>query len=43
LDSVVTNGFIIRKVFVPKAIFSVAAVASQVVNFVLSLVPPDGA
>ena len=39
LDSVVTNGPIIRKVFVPKAIFPVAAVASQVVNFALSLVP----
>ncbi len=39
LDSVVLNGPIIRKVFVPKAIFPVAAVASQVVNFVFSLVP----
>jgi ABC-type polysaccharide/polyol phosphate export permease len=39
LDSVVMNGPIIRKVFVPKAIFPVASVASQVVNFVFSLVP----
>ncbi len=39
LDSIVLNGPIIRKVFVPKAIFPVAAVASQVVNFVFSLVP----
>jgi len=39
LDSVVINGPIIRKVFVPKAIFPVAAVASQVVNFLFSLVP----
>jgi ABC-type polysaccharide/polyol phosphate export permease len=39
LDSVVMNGPIIRKVFVPKAIFPVAAVASQVVNFLFSLVP----
>lgn len=39
LDSVVINGSIIRKVFVPKAIFPIAAVASQVVNFVFSLVP----
>ena len=39
LDSVVTNGPIIRKVFVPKAIFPVASVASQVVNFIFSLVP----
>ncbi len=39
LDSVVINGPIIRKVYVPKAIFPVAAVASQVVNFVFSLVP----
>jgi ABC-type polysaccharide/polyol phosphate export permease len=39
LDSLVMNGPIIRKVFVPKAIFPVASVASQVVNFILSLVP----
>lgn len=39
LDSMVINGPIIRKVFVPKAIFPVAAVASQVVNFLFSLVP----
>jgi ABC-type polysaccharide/polyol phosphate export permease len=43
LESVVLNGPIIRKVFVPKAIFPVAAVSSQVVNFLFSLVPPDGA
>jgi ABC-type polysaccharide/polyol phosphate export permease len=39
LDSIVVNGPIIRKVFVPKAIFPVAAIASQIVNFVLSLAP----
>jgi ABC-type polysaccharide/polyol phosphate export permease len=39
LDSVIANGSIMRKVFVPKAIFPIAAVASQVVNFVFSLVP----
>lgn len=39
LDSVVLNGSIIRKVFVPKAIFPVAAVVSQVVNFVFTLAP----
>lgn len=39
LDSVVLNGPIIRKVFVPKAIFPVATVISQVVNFVFTLVP----
>lgn len=39
LDSVVQNGAIIRKVYVPKAIFPVAAVVSQVVNFVFTLVP----
>lgn len=39
LDSVVLNGPIIRKVFVPKAIFPVATVVSQVVNFVFTLVP----
>jgi ABC-type polysaccharide/polyol phosphate export permease len=39
LDSVVLNGSIIRKVFVPKAIFPVATVVSQVVNFVFTLVP----
>jgi len=39
LDSVVINGPIIRKVFVPKAIFPIAAIVSQVVNFVFSLVP----
>src|SRR5574337_2095715 len=39
LDSVVLNGPIIRKVFVPKALFPVAAVASQVVNFVFTLIP----
>ena len=30
---------VIRKVFVPKAIFPVAAIVSQVVNFGLTLVP----
>jgi len=39
LDSIVINGPIIRKVFVPKAIFPVATVVSQVVNFVFTLVP----
>lgn len=39
LDSVVLNGPIIRKIFVPKAIFPVATVVSQVVNFVFTLVP----
>jgi ABC-type polysaccharide/polyol phosphate export permease len=39
LDSVVLNGPIIRKVFVPKAIFPVATVVSQVVNLVFTLVP----
>src|SRR3989304_10319953 len=39
LDSVVMNGPIIRKVFVPKAIFPAAAVAFQVVDFLFSLVP----
>ncbi len=39
LESVVVNGNIIRKVFVPKAIFPVAAVAAQVVNFIFSLIP----
>ncbi|CBE67968.1 MAG: ABC transporter permease [Candidatus Methylomirabilis oxygeniifera] len=39
LDSVVLNGPIIRKVFVPKAIFPIATVVSQVVNFVFTLVP----
>ncbi|MDD5558671.1 ABC transporter permease [Candidatus Methylomirabilis sp.] len=39
LDSVVLNGPIIRKVFVPKAIFPVASVVSQVVNFIFTLIP----
>lgn len=39
LDSVVLNGPIIRKVFVPKAIFPIVTVVSQVVNFVFTLVP----
>lgn len=39
LDAVVLNGPIIRKVFVPKAIFPVAAVVSQVINFVFTLIP----
>ncbi len=39
LDGVVVNGPIIRKVFVPKAIFPTAAVVSQVVNFIFSLIP----
>ncbi len=39
LDSVVANGSIIRKVFVPKVIFPIAAVASQVVNFLFALPP----
>lgn len=39
LDSVVVNGPIIRKVFVPKAIFPLATVVSQVVNFVFTLIP----
>jgi ABC-type polysaccharide/polyol phosphate export permease len=39
LDSIVQNGSLIRKVFVPKAIFPIAAVVSQLVNFILTLVP----
>ena len=39
LDSVIQNGAIIRKVFVPKAIFPIAAIVSQVVNFAFTLVP----
>ena len=39
MESLVLNGPIIRKVFVPKVIFPVAAITSQVVNFLFSLVP----
>lgn len=39
LSSVVDSGPLIRKVAVPKAIFPIAAVAANLVNFLLSLVP----
>lgn len=39
LASVVDSGTLIRKVAVPKAIFPLAAVGANVVNFLLSLVP----
>ncbi len=39
LNSVVASGGLIRKVAVPKAVFPLASVVSNLVNFALSLVP----
>ena len=38
-ESIVGNGDLIKKVNVPKAVFPMAAVASNMVNFLLSLIP----
>jgi ABC-type polysaccharide/polyol phosphate export permease len=39
MRSVVNNGALMRKVYVPKAAFPIAAVTSSLVNFLFSLVP----
>ena len=38
-ESIVGNGDLIKKVRVPKAVFPVAAVVSNMINFLLSLIP----
>ena len=38
-DSIVSNGDLLKKVYVAKSVFPVAAVLSNMINFVLSMVP----
>jgi lipopolysaccharide transport system permease protein len=38
-DSIVTNGDLLKKVYVTKSVFPVAATLSNVINFVLSMIP----
>lgn len=38
-ESIVGNGDLIKKVNVPKAVFPIAAIASNMINFLLSLIP----
>jgi ABC-type polysaccharide/polyol phosphate export permease len=39
VDSIVLNGDLLKKVFVAKSVFPIAAVLSNVINFMMSLVP----
>ncbi|PYX05354.1 MAG: O-antigen export system permease, partial [Acidobacteria bacterium] len=39
VDSVVGNGPLLKKIYVAKLVFPVAAIVSNVVNFLLSLIP----
>ena len=39
VDSVVGNGALLKKIYVAKLVFPVAAIVSNVVNFLLSLIP----
>lgn len=39
VESIVTNGELLKKVYVPKSVFPVAAVVSNLINFLLSLGP----
>ena len=39
VESIVTNGDLIKKVAVPKLVFPVAAVVSNIINLLLSLIP----
>lgn len=39
LQSIVSNGPLLKKVYVPKIVFPVAAVLANLVNFLLSLIP----
>jgi len=38
-ESIVTNGELLKKVYISKAVFPMAAVVSNVINFLLSLIP----
>jgi ABC-type polysaccharide/polyol phosphate export permease len=38
-DSIVSNGDLLKKVYVPKAVFPLAAVLSNIINFLLSMIP----
>ena len=39
VESIVTNGDLIKKVAVPKLVFPMAAVVSNIINLLLSLIP----
>jgi ABC-2 type transport system permease protein len=39
VDSIVSNGELLKKVYVPKSVFPMAAVLSNIINFLLSMVP----
>lgn len=39
VESIVGNGELLKKVYVPKAVFPLAAVLSNVINFLLSMIP----
>ena len=39
VDSIVSNGSLLKKVRLPKLVFPVAALVSNVINFLLSLIP----
>lgn len=38
-ESIVANGALLKKIYVPKSVFPVAAVVSNIINFLLSLIP----
>src|SRR5579872_3628353 len=38
-ESIVTNGDLLKKVYVAKSVFPVAAVVSNLINFLLSMIP----
>jgi ABC-2 type transport system permease protein len=38
-ESIVSNGDLLKKIYVPKSVFPVAAVVSNLINFMLSLLP----
>ncbi len=38
-ESIVQNGELLKKIYVPKAVFPLAAIVANIINFVLSLVP----
>ena len=39
VDSIVANGSLLKKVYIPKMVFPLAAVLANLVNFLLSLIP----
>ena len=43
VESIVGNGDLLKKVRVARLVFPVAAVVSNIINFLLSLLPPDRA